>query len=231
VALKPLPRIEDAGLYQRYANSPFPTFGEAAEPADAQIAALESPSLGVSEEQRRMQEIDRMLQEAQTRALVMEREAYDKAYATGEKSGMALGSKRAEQTLDQMQTMLKQAELQLRGMEYICREAVLDIAEAVVQQVLGEMSESNHAILLHAVEKAAFQFPDMSNIVMMVHPDDMNLFESLLPGTSLESWPLRARHDVEEGTCRLMSEKQDVLVNPMAALRTSFELLRQQFQA
>ncbi|MCF6208866.1 MAG: hypothetical protein L3J61_05730, partial [Ghiorsea sp.] len=42
----------------------------------------------ISEEKKRMDELENMLSEAQSRAAVIEQEAYDKAYAAGEKSGL-----------------------------------------------------------------------------------------------------------------------------------------------
>jgi len=234
MALERLPTIQDNGLYQRSAVAPFlqsdsdpqapqAPYQEASMPAPAEA----SPPV-LNDEQQRMQELDRMLQEAQSRADIAEREAYDKAYAAGEKSGMALGEKRAEQTLEQIHQVLKQAEMQLASLDYMCREAILDISEAVVRQLLGDMNDQQHDLLKKAVERAGFQFPDISNLTVLVNPNDMQSFETLLSDTSLSESRIRAQQDVDEGSCRLMSNQHDVLVNPNKALRDSFELLRQQ---
>ncbi|MDQ6973311.1 MAG: FliH/SctL family protein, partial [Mariprofundaceae bacterium] len=175
--------------------------------------------------------LDRMLQEAKSRADIVEREAYDKAYAAGEKSGMALGEKRAEQTLEQMNQLLKQADMQLASLDYMCREAILDISESVVLQLLGEMGEDQHALLMKAVERAAFQFPDLSELIVLVNPNDVQSFEALLPDSALANSRVRGQADVEEGSCRLMSNHQDVLIHPHHALRESFQVLRQQFSS
>jgi len=54
---------------------------------------------------------------------------------------------------------------------------------------------------------------------------------SILPTYLLSGSRIRAQADVEEGSCRLMSEQHDVLVHPSQALRESFDVLRQQFSA
>lgn len=232
MALDRLPTVEDDGLYQRGASAPFLQFGAPPEPAPVtmsqEVSGLEP---AINEEQQRMQELDRMLQEAKSRADIVEREAYDKAYAAGEKSGMALGEKRAEQTLEQMNQLLKQADMQLASLDYMCREAILDISEAVVLQLLGEMGEDQHALLMKAVERAAFQFPDLSELIVLVNPNDVQSFEALLPDSVLANSRVRGQADVEEGSCRLMSSHQDVLIHPNHALRESFHVLRQQFSS
>lgn len=235
MALERLPTIEDAGLYQRSEAAPFLQFGNQPD------GVMSSPTMDVetdvdtapvlNAEQQRMQELDRMLQEAQSRADIVEREAYDKAYAAGEKSGFSLGEKRAEQTLEQLQQLLQQTELQLNALDCMCREAVLDISEAVVSQLLADMSEKQHDMLMKAVEKVAFQFPNISDLLVLVNPNDIQSFEALLPSSMLSESRIRAQADVEEGSCRLMSEKQDVLVHPSRALRESFDVLRQKFSA
>jgi len=231
MALERLPTIQDEGLYQQSSASPFLQFGADAKPVQVSepTANLNAPSDVMDGEQERMQELDRMLQDAQSRADIAEREAYDKAYAVGEKSGMALGEKRAEQTLEQMTQVLKKAELELADMDVLCREAVLDIAEAVVKQVLGDLGEQQHALLVQAAERAAFQFPDLSGLVVLVNPNDMQIFEALLAASNLSESRIRAQQDVQEGSCRLMSSQQDVLVDPNQALREKFDALRQQF--
>ena len=229
MALKPLPVIQDELLHKHYSSSAFPSFDE---PQPAALDESLPPSESAMDfEKKRMEELDLVLQEARGRAEIMEREAYDKAYAAGEKSGMALGEKRAEQTLDQLDGLLKQAELQLGGLEHMCREAVLDIAEAVVKQVLGNVDESRHIMLVQAIEREAFQFPDMNQLILMVNPSDLEAIVALLPGTPMADCRIHAQQDVEEGGCRLMSVNQDVMINPMTAMHASFDLLRQNFHA
>jgi len=231
MALERLPVIEDAQLYQRPMGSPFLPLDEEVRMSEADVGEPEAPTVVPqvsNDEERRMQELDRMLQEAQSRADMLERETYDKAYAAGEQSGFALGQKRAEQTLEQMNQLLSQTEMQLGSLDYLCREAVLDVAEAVVQQVLGTLEGEQHKLLLQAVERAAFQFPDMHDLVVLVHPNDMQTFEDLLPESGVAMARLRVDQTIEEGSCRLMSEHQDALIHPNQALHESFALLRQQ---
>jgi len=146
MALEPLPITEDKALHQTQpVISPFPVIGTNS------LAMVDvTPEVPPAEEQR-MQELERMLQEAQGRAEMMEREAYDKAYAAGEKAGMVLGSKRAEQSLEHMDGLLKQAEEQVSHLAEVCNDTVLDIAQAVIEHALGELGEQRYGMILAAV--------------------------------------------------------------------------------
>jgi len=228
MALTPLPILEDTTAHEKISHSPFPPLGMMPMPAEIPPTTAVAAT---SAEELRMQELERMLQEAQGRAELMEREAYDKAYATGEKAGMALGEKRAEQTLESLALFVGQAEEKLKGLEEVCAEAALDIAQAVVQHVLGGMDEQRHAMLFSAVEKAALQFPDLSGLKLLVHPEDLQVFEGLLDASKFEGWRIKASHEVEVGCCRLLSHQQDIQIDPHAAVQQSIDALRVRLQS
>ena len=225
MALKPLPVTEDKALHQAaLPSSIYPTLGAA-----TPVAIEMSTPVQAAEEQR-MQELERMLQEAQGRAEVMEREAYDKAYAAGEKAGMALGAKRAEQSLEHFDTLLQQAEAQVRNLSDACNDTVLDIAQAVIEHALGELGEQRYEMMLASVQRAALQMPSVSDLLLLVNPDDMGVFERLIKEDNIGKWRLRAQADVPSGCCRLVSQQQDIQIDPEQAIKTMIEQLRMRLQ-
>jgi len=224
VALAPLPITEDKALHQEVSSSPYPVLGA------VPLAAIETSAPVLAAEEQRMQELERMLQEAQGRAEIMEREAYDKAYAAGEKAGMALGAKRAEQSLEHLDVFLQQAEAQVRSLSDACNDTVLDIAQAVIEHVLGELGEQRYEMMLTAVQRAALEMPSVSDLLLLVNPDDMRVFERLMEEGNIGQWRLRAQADVPSGCCRLISQQQDIQVDPEQAVKTTLEQLRMRLQ-
>jgi len=224
VALTPLPISEDKALHQKVPSSLYPTFGNTS-PAMIEVSAPVLPA-----EEQRMQELERMLQEAQGRAEIMEREAYDKAYAAGEKAGMALGAKRAEQSLEHLDKLLQKAEEQVLHLSNTCNDTVLDIAQAVIEHVLGELGEQRYELIFSAVQRAALQMPSVSGLLLLVNADDLTTFESLMQQRGLEEWRLKAQADVPTGCCRLISEQQDIQIDPEQAVKTTLEKLSMRLQ-
>ncbi|PCI44285.1 MAG: flagellar assembly protein [Proteobacteria bacterium] len=224
MALAPLPIMEDKALHQEAPSSPYPVLGA------TPLAAIETSAPVSAGEEQRMQELERMLQEAQGRAELMEREAYDKAYAAGEKAGMALGAKRAEQSLEHLDVLLQQAESQVRSLSDACNDTVLDIAQAVIEHVLGELGEQRYEMMLASVQRAALEMPSVSDLLLLVSPDDMSVFERLMQEGDIGKWRLRAQSDVPSGCCRLISQQQDIQIDPEQAVKKTIEQLRMRLQ-
>jgi len=216
MALMPLPTLMDEDVQQTTpTDSPFP---ELASRVMKTPQTMPMAQMSGSPEERRVQELEHMLQEAQGRAEIMEREAYDKAYAAGEKAGMALGQKRAEQSLEQLEKIMVQAEQQLADLEHQCTHIVLGLAQAVMTHVLGDEKEQWHTFLLSAIERAALQFPSMQGLTLQINPDDMQAFENVVHPESMGEWRLQSEPSVTIGTCRLMSTQQDIHIDPYQAI-------------
>ena len=182
----------------------------------------------VVSEAQRMNELENMLSEAQNRAAVIEQEAYDKAYAAGEKSGLALGEKRAQQILETMQDIVVQAESELKHLQTQSVTVVLEIAQTVIEHVMGTSDEHIQKALEHSVNKALDQFLLGFNerLELSVNPQDLNMFSRMtkLP----EGSKLKGSPDVKEGTCRLISSGQDILIDPKQVIQDSLEHIQDQ---
>ncbi len=180
-----------------------------------------------AEDGGRMRELEKMLSEAQNRASVIEQEAYDKAYAAGEKSGLSLGEKRAEQIIEAMQDILVQAENELALLQNQSVTAVIDIAQSVIEHVMGEQSGHLQRALETSVQQAMEQFmPGHSHgFVLAVHPQDLSAFSRIseLP----EGAKIRANAEVAQGTCRMIAADQDILIDPKENIMEAVQHVRQ----
>jgi len=63
-----------------------------------------------------------------------------------------------------------------------------------------------------------------------VNPEDMTIFDKLLQDTSVGSWRLKVQADVPLGCCRLVSQQQDIQIDPEQAIRATLEQLRMRLQ-
>ncbi|MDX8403916.1 MAG: FliH/SctL family protein [Mariprofundaceae bacterium] len=221
--LEPLPIEIIEGNGSPVANSPFPALkGGVAAPAGISAAEIVGTT---GAESGRMDHLEKMLQEAQGRTETVEREAYDKAYGAGEKAGLALGEKRAEQVIEAMEVCLKQVESEASRMRQSCVDAVVDIAQLVVEQLMGEILEQQKETLFKAAKRAAEQLPEVSQLKLAVHPDDIQSFERLLQ-EERPDWRLYADPTITQGTCRLVSKQQDALIDPARAIADSIQHIR-----
>lgn len=178
----------------------------------------------------RVSELEQMLAEAQDRMAVLEREAYDKAYAAGEKAGMELGRKRAEQILERMEAVLTEAGAQLDGMYHGVSESVIDIAGFLAEWLVGDMVEADHARLLAMAERVSLTMPSSSRLGLAVHPDDLGKFERIIDEAG-HTWSLQADTTLAPGTSRLFTKDQDILLDPKAAVADAIDRLKKELLA
>lgn len=165
----------------------------------------------------RVSELEQMLAEAQGRTATLEREAYDKAYAAGEKAGLELGRKRAEQLLKHFQEVLDRGEAELADARANFGEAVMDVAAALCEWLIGELGDELRQRLLAKAEAAALALPETSAIILAVPHEEFAQYERLVDGKRLAK-SMIADANLAEGSVRIFSKQCDVLVDPRAAL-------------
>ena len=182
----------------------------------------------VPEEKQRMEELEKMLSEAQSRAAVIEQEAYDKAYAAGEKSGLALGGKRAEQIIESMQLVLQHAEQALLNLQQQSVETIMDITSMVIEHVMGVENIDLGQALETSINQAMTQLlPSAeSRVVLLVNPQDLTMFKKMT--TLSEKVHFQTGQDIPAGTCRLMTAEQDALIDPKQSLDEALKHVREQ---
>lgn len=183
----------------------------------------------------RMKQLEQMLQEAQGRADTIEKEAYDKAYRAGEKTGIDLGKKRAEQFISSIETLLRQSEDELARMHDHINETVLEIADAVIHHVVGTMMEDHPGYLKQMVEQCVQRLPAYDTLKLAVAPENMSMIETLLEnglqenkqqGNASQDIRLIPDGSVRPGTCRIMARTNDVLIDPQAAITECMQHIR-----
>ena len=219
-ALEPLPlrRLSEDFASEEGGTFPYRNFG----PVPQQ--ATPEPELQQVQASR-LEQLEKMLAEKHAFDESKEREAYDKAYMAGEKAGLALGQKRAEQILEKMQLLQEQTSQQLDEIKAGMCEAVLDISVALAEWIVGEMTADERGRLLAMAERAARSLPDVGDMVMLVHPADFAQFEKLLADSDFHP-ALRTDGSIRPGSVRIANEEQDILIDPTASIAEAATRLR-----
>ncbi len=206
-ALNPLSFPEEKNLSDQYAGKfPYAPIGDTSYQKQAEAGGA-----------HRMQQLEAMLKEVQGRAEIVEKEAYDKAYLAGEKAGMALGKRRGEQILAALQESLEDTGASLQAIQGSFADAAMDVAGFIAKQIIADAVQDDNARLWRIAKQASEQLPDATALTIAVSPDDFSTFKRLLEEsdslTILSSDPA-----VQNGTCRIVSSQQDILVDPLAAV-------------
>ncbi|MFQ5355108.1 MAG: hypothetical protein ACE5DY_01240 [Mariprofundaceae bacterium] len=165
----------------------------------------------------RLQQLEKMLAEKHDRQAIVERDAYDKAYAAGEKAGLTLGRKRAEQTLEKILHIQNEAALQFDNIQHLLCEASVDIGAAIAAWLIGEITTEEKGRLLAVARKAAQSLPEVQDTIMSVHPDDLEQIKRLLEKSESDI-PLRPDISVKPNSIRIFNKEQDVLVDPLVSI-------------
>ncbi|MFQ5518939.1 MAG: hypothetical protein ACE5E3_02945, partial [Mariprofundus sp.] len=89
----------------------------------------------------------------------------------------------------------------------------------------GTNMMDNAPALMQIAKRAAAQLPDSSGLKIAVSPDDHASFKRLLEDEA-SMMALVCETTVESGTCRIISNQQDILVDPVEAVAAYLNELR-----
>ena len=199
--------------------------GDDAPPVEA--TELQPPS----ETEIRVMQLEKMLQEAKAHAERLENDAYNEAFAKGEKAGIALAKERADATLDQFDQMLRQARQQMVHIQRATADAIIDIAQMITETLIGELRHDQREWLVHAAAKVSEMLPATgSPLQLAVNPDDLAEIKAIAGGESRD-WQIVADPTLEGGSCRLISPQQDAFIDPLHAVAELVRTIRPELQA
>lgn len=161
----------------------------------------------------RLRLLEEKLSQHQKRAGEIEQEAYEKAYAEGEKVGLELGSKRAEQMLAQMQQILDTATNDLDEIRKHASDVIIDISGTIAEWLIGEITAKDHERLLQIAKEAIRKFPATEPLKIALHPDDLAAVNRL-PDDSGKEPPLVSDESMTPGSIRILTQSRDALLDP-----------------
>jgi len=138
------------------------------------------------------------LQKAKEKALLLEKEAYEKGFAEGEKNGMELGKKKIENILTHLDHLV--AEMESRRTE-LCRKyekemihLVLGIAKSILHREVGIREE----VIARTLQEAMKLVTDRKGVQVHLNPLDSQFLLSQREKISFPSKEIKSIQMVED---------------------------------
>jgi len=229
MSLLPLPTANVAKTSTLRSELPYPELNQRQAQPQPELRKQWGEKKPENTEQDRLKELEQMLNDAQSRAAIVEQEAYDKAYAAGEKAGLALGEKRAEQILESMTQVVAQAEQELQNLQHQSIEVIVELTDSITKRIVGDSPKDIASTLEKAVNRSftKLNIGTQHKLMLVVHPNDLEMFERMK--TLPEGLNMRADDKIVQGSCKLLSSHQDTLIDPKAMIEKAVSLIRKQF--
>ena len=114
----------------------------------------------------------------------LEREAYEKGFAQGQRDGLDLEKSKLEEMGRQYETLLTE----LKDLKvHIFRDSegeMLKLIELIVKKIIGEEIKTGEAVIRHSIRTAANFLTDKRKVRIIINPDDMEEVKKMLPDLS-----------------------------------------------
>jgi flagellar assembly protein FliH len=144
------------------------------------------PKVYSSSFQQSMKEFEaKALKQAKEKALFIEKEAYERGFAQGEKDGLEMGQKRLEAILLQFKNILLEIERQREDLYRTYEKEMLQLVLSLSKKILHREVSLHENIILTTLQEALQYLVDRKKVIIHLNPAD---YQYLL--THPESSPL-----------------------------------------
>lgn len=184
--------------------------------------AVQWPPLLTAEDARQLNQAaqemeEKILKQARDRALLIEREAYEKGFAQGERDGLELGEKRLEPVLDTFRKILEEIGSLRRDLHQKYEGEMVRLLFALTRKILRHDLPLPEGWVRETV-KAAFQYVlEPRRVMVHLNPKDYQYFRSHpegfpFPGEGKEEDRVKVVADpsITRGGCFLETPLGDV---------------------
>lgn len=120
----------------------------------------------------------RVLKQAKEKALYVEKEAYEKGFAQGEKDGLELGQKRIETVVQQMATLLQEIQNQGESLYKTYEREMLQLALSISKKILHHELQVNGEVITATLREVSKHIVDQRKIVIRVNPVDFQFLQT-----------------------------------------------------
>ena len=122
------------------------------------------------------------IDKAKEKALHIEKEAYEKGFAQGEKDGLELGQKlgqqRIETVVQQMATLLQEIQNQGESLYKTYEREMLQLALSISKKILHHELQVNGEVITATLREVSKHIVDQRKIVIRVNPVDFQFLQT-----------------------------------------------------
>lgn len=157
--------------------------GKGFAPAQADRGGREDfiPLRETTDYHKKTKQADDILKDAREKADRMEREAYEKGFAQGEKDGLELGKRRAVKVIENIERLLVEMSSVKEEILRQYERELLEIVFAIAQKVIHRQVQSDDKVIEGSVLEAMKLAAERSKITLRVNPEDLEYVEELQP--------------------------------------------------
>ncbi|RLB36138.1 MAG: hypothetical protein DRH11_00310 [Deltaproteobacteria bacterium] len=175
-----------------------------------------------------------LLQQAREQAAILEKEAYEKGFAQGEKDGLELGQKKAAKIVEDLENLLEQVSRSKKEMLRLHEKQILElvfaIAKKIIKKQLASIDDAVKQTILSALHLAA----EKSKVVLRISPEDFSYVERLRPELfskfqELKSVVVTSDPSITKGGCFVETSYGDVDARVETQLAKVHESLEKAF--
>lgn len=134
---------------------------------------------GVLHESKR--EAENILKEAQEKATLLEREAYEKGFAQGEKDGFELGGKKAKKVIQNIENLLNEMSMLKKQILRLYEREVLELIFTIAKKIIHDRINSDGEVVKHTILNALYLATEKSAVTLRINPEDFDYVEKLRP--------------------------------------------------
>jgi len=137
----------------------------------------------------------------------VERDAYEKGFAQGQKDGVALGRTKAQETWKKMVTLFEELSLLKGKIVEETEEEILKLSMRMTRKIVKKELTTDPETVRRSVHHAVAFLKDKSFVRILINPDDMKILEphlsELAVDNKIEKLELAEDHCIESGGCIL----------------------------
>jgi flagellar assembly protein FliH len=140
----------------------------------------------------------KVLQQAKERILLLEKEAYEKGFAQGEKNGSELGQKKIETIVHQLNNLLTEIERRRIDLYKNYEKEMVQLVLSIAKRVLHREVDIHEDVVLFTLQEAFKYVVDKREVVVHLNPVDYQYLLSHRDRLSLAVEEMRGIKMIED---------------------------------
>ena len=158
---------------------------------------------------------EEILKEAESRTAFLEREAYEKGFAQGEKDGRELGQQKVQKSIENIEKLFLEFGNLKREILKKFEKEILELVFAIAQKIIHKKIDEDDKVIKDVVMEAMHAVTERSQVVIKVNPDDYDTIENMKPEffesfKDLKSITVTPDLSVSRGGCLLETPYGDI---------------------
>jgi flagellar assembly protein FliH len=139
---------------------------------------LKSRQMVLTRNQREIEEEAATLRQAREKALLIEKDAYEKGFAQGERDGTDLGQKRLETVIHQFRSLLTAVKEQERTYFERHEREMAQLVLAVLRKILFDEGRWREGMIRKTLDEAMRHVADRKKVIVHLNPVDRQYLQA-----------------------------------------------------